>query len=346
MNTKNGIFLTLRNIVKQMKIMLDNELSGFRLNHSCMMPLVILYNNDGINQEKLASLLGVNKSNTSRALNQLEKHGYIKKIKSIDDKRAYEIFLTNEAKEIENNIIQIKENIENALTYCLSPKENSQLLQLLSKLNTFFTQEHYLKVKNKTCHIMNNQTQSNKNHSGPTSFNMQDHSIIFEQLNLLKGMTFLDFGCGLGDYTLHASKILKDNGIIIAADKSRALLNRLKDIIKEKKIQNIDTIQCDINSKFPIYSNSVNVCLISTVLHCIDMETFGKYIFEEVKRVLTGDGILVIIDCNVDDLTKGPPIEMRIPPETMEEYAKQAGFIKTAFINMGFNYLIKFSVKE
>lgn len=86
-----------------------------------------LYRRDGLHQSELADLAGKDRHNTTRILNLLEKKGYIQRIPDKDDKRCYNIFLTEKSREIEESLILTVINfIENA--FCgLSQREVTEM---------------------------------------------------------------------------------------------------------------------------------------------------------------------------------------------------------------------------
>ena len=49
---------------------------------------------------------------------------------------------------------------------------------------------------------------------GVSSFDLQDSKLVFRELKLNKGVSFLDLGCGAGDYVIQASKIVGNSGIV------------------------------------------------------------------------------------------------------------------------------------
>jgi len=191
----------------------------------------------------------------------------------------------------------------------------------------------------------NFQIRSNKSkHKGkPTSFWMQDPETVFKELQLKKGDCFLDIGCGVGDYTVYASKNVGDSGVVYALDQAEKLINDLKLKAGTLGLNNIKAKVADITKQLPIEDNSVDACLIATVLHAIDFKTNGKTLFKEIYRVLKPSGRLITIDCKKEDDSFGPPMNMRLSPIEVETYAAQFGLHKVNFINLGFNYLIQFA---
>ena len=181
-------------------------------------------------------------------------------------------------------------------------------------------------------------------HKGkPTSFWMHDPEVIFKELKLSEGDCFLDIGCGVGDYSIYAAKIIGDSGMVYALDRVEKLIDELKEKAESMKLNNIEAIAADITIPLPVKDNCVDVCLVATVLHAIGLAN-GKKLFEEIHRVLKPSGRMVTIDCSKKDDSFGPPIEMRLSPEDIEAMAAQCGFAKVGQVDLGFNYMIQFAV--
>ena len=176
----------------------------------------------------------------------------------------------------------------------------------------------------------------------PTSYHMQNPDIVFKELNLKIGDIFLDIGCGAGDYSIHASKIVGISGKVYSLDKPEETIKLLEEKIAKLKLNNIQTKIADITKILPLEDNSIDVCLVSTVLHAINFNKYKETVFKEIYRILKPSGRLVTIDCSKKDLSFGPPESMRLDSEEIEKSAKQVGFKKTNNIDLGFNYLIQF----
>ncbi|BDZ70845.1 class I SAM-dependent methyltransferase [Methanobacterium petrolearium] len=181
---------------------------------------------------------------------------------------------------------------------------------------------------------------------GPSSFWIQDPELVFGELNLQEGDHFLDIGCGTGDYSLYASKIIGNSGQVCALDIQDKLITNLKEKAHQEGLKNIVALISDIAHPLPVEDKSVDVCFISTVLHSVDLAKYGPMLFREVRRVLKPDGRLVIIECKKEDLSRGPPLNMRISPEELENLVEKHGFWKINQVDLGFNYLIQFGVKN
>jgi len=175
---------------------------------------------------------------------------------------------------------------------------------------------------------------NNKQKRGPSSFWMHDPELVFGELKLKEGDSFLDIGCGTGDYSVYASKIVRDSGVVYALDIQKELINNLRKQADLEGLNNINAIISDIAAPLPVEDNIIDVCFISTVLHSVNLDEHGKKLFSEIGRVLKPEGRLVIIECKKENLSRGPPLHMRISVK------------KINLIDLGSNYMVKFGVKN
>ncbi len=114
----------------------------------------------------------------------------------------------------------------------------------------------------------------------------------WEKCNLLQeGQTFLDFGCGTGDFTIPAAKKVSDKGKVYALD----YFPRQLKIVAERSVKvgltNIETILSDNKTGLP--DESVDVIWMCDVLHEIKEK---QAVLEELYRVLKREGLLAIYD--------------------------------------------------
>ena len=181
---------------------------------------------------------------------------------------------------------------------------------------------------------------------GKSSFWMHDPEVIFKELDLKKGNVFLDLGCGNGDYSIRAAEEVGESGLVYATDIQKELIDNLVKNAKQADLKNIKAIINDAHEKLPFEDKTIDSCLISTVLHSLDLEDAGKIIFPEIRRVLKPEGRLIIIECKKEDMKIGPPLNMRISPAEMKEHVCAFNFEKVDLVDLGYNYMIKFVLKE
>ncbi len=201
------------------------------------------------------------------------------------------------------------------------------------------------KKRCKNEHLMGCNNRPGARRRGPSSFSMHDPDIVFGELKLKEGDSFLDLGCGAGDYSLQAAKIVGVSGVVYALDIREELLDGLLEEAAFQGLENIRTMVSNIDSPLAVTDNCIEVCFIATVLHLFNLNKDGKILFSEIRRVLKLDGRLVIIECKKEDLPFGPPMHMRNSPGELEAAITPYGFEKFSYVDLGYNYMIQFNVK-
>ncbi|SDU20874.1 class I SAM-dependent methyltransferase [Desulfobacula phenolica] len=177
---------------------------------------------------------------------------------------------------------------------------------------------------------------------GPSSFWMHDPEFVFDALEIRSGDRVLDLGCGAGDYSVKASGIVGDSGLVYAIDHWPPTIDALKKSVESLGLTNIKPLVSDLLGILPVKDNDIDICLIFTVLHIFDISRQGRGIYNEVSRILKPGGRLAIIECKKEEMPFGPPIHMRLSPEEVELSIKDSGFEKTGVTDLGYNYLIQF----
>ena len=95
--------------------------------------LMVLYRQDGISQETLAKILKVSKATSARAIQSLEKEGYVYRQRDEKDLRAYKVYLTEKGKEMRGVILEKLISFVDALLSDFTPEEKEILRLLIHK---------------------------------------------------------------------------------------------------------------------------------------------------------------------------------------------------------------------
>ena len=179
------------------------------------------------------------------------------------------------------------------------------------------------------------------NEGGKSSFAMVDTERLFSELQLRSGITFLDVGSGRGEYSLAAAKIIGELGSIIAVDQWAEGIEKLRQEAYSQGINSVDAYVCDISREIPADDSSVDVCLLSAVLHgLLKNDTFDGT-FKEVLRVLKSGGILAIIEWKKVEGPPGPSKTIRLTEIEVENLLKPMGFNKKQVVDLGqYFYLV------
>lgn len=151
------------------------------------------------------------------------------------------------------------------------------------------------------------------------------------ELGLKKGDIMADIGCGIGYFSIPASKIVGEVGKVFALDISNDMLIELNKKIENNDINNIKTVLTE-EKNLCINDQSVNFAFMCNVLH----ETEDMSLFlTEVKRILTEDGKLVIIEWNKERSDYGPPNDHRIGEEEVKKVVVKNGFVYKKIHKLG-----------
>ena len=97
--------------------------------------LLHLYKYRGATQEELTEMLKVDKATTTRAIKKLEDNGYVIRDKRKEDKRAYNVILTEKALDIEPKFFEVLDEWKEKLKEILTEEEENTLLKLLKKIS-------------------------------------------------------------------------------------------------------------------------------------------------------------------------------------------------------------------
>ena len=180
--------------------------------------------------------------------------------------------------------------------------------------------------------------------AGKSSFGLIDVDTCFNELNLPKGIRFLDVACGRGAYCLKAAEIIGSTGTVFGVDLWADGIEELKARALEENYHNIRVFVSDVGRQIPLDDQSVDVCLLATVLHDFVEDHIAKEVMQEVVRVLKTKGLLAIIEFKKIDGPPGPPKPIRLAPENVADMLATDGFNKDHVIDIGpYNYLITFT---
>lgn len=94
---------------------IDKKLEKFNLTTGTYPYLFVLNKNEGISQNEISRELNVDKAMSARTVKKLIELGYIRKEENEEDIRAYKLYITDKAKSIIPEIIEILDDFTNIL---------------------------------------------------------------------------------------------------------------------------------------------------------------------------------------------------------------------------------------
>jgi len=148
-------------------------------------------------------------------------------------------------------------------------------------------------------------------------------------------MTVVDLACGYGHYSFELAKIVGDEGVVYAIDLWEKVIKTIENKIKEKGIKNIRPVRADVSQKIPLDDQSVDLCLMATVLHDLLRDHTHEGTLKEVHRIIKRDGVLAVIEFKVIDGPPGPPKKIRIDPKRTEDMIRPFGFSLDSTADLG-----------
>ena len=178
--------------------------------------------------------------------------------------------------------------------------------------------------------------------AGKSSYDLIDPGALWSELNLPKGITFLDLGCGQGNYALAAAHLIGPAGVVYAVDLWEEGLAALKARAAREGRANLQPLVAPAG-RVPIESRSADVGLMATVLHDLVETGTEASALTELTRVLKPGGLLAIVEFNKIDGPPGPPRHIRLDPAAVEALVAPYGFARQRTVKLGpYNYLITF----
>lgn len=159
---------------------------------------------------------------------------------------------------------------------------------------------------------------------------------ILDKVGLRSEMVLADLGCGTGCFAIPASRRVKK---VFAIDVQKGMLDIVRQKINKQKLTNIEAILSE-EASIPLLDNSVDVLLMANVFH--ELEDRSS-ILKEGKRILSGEGKMIIVDWKKIEMDFGPPVEERLTPEEVISICRDNGFEVREQSDAGpYNYLMIF----
>ena len=190
---------------------------------------------------------------------------------------------------------------------------------------------------------MKNEKQEKVPGAGRSSFALVDKDKVFGELQLAGGISFLDLGCGRGEYAIIASEIVGNEGVVYGIDLWEEGVNSLREEALARGSKNIKAMVADAGKRMPLEDISIDVCFMATVFHDLVLAGTSAGALQEISRVLKEQGFLAILEFKKIDGPPGPPLSSRMAPEEVEEKIIPYGFKKVGLKEIGpYIYLLSF----
>lgn len=150
------------------------------------------------------------------------------------------------------------------------------------------------------------------------------------------GDTILDVGCGMGYFTVPASRMIGPKGMVHALDVSGVMLAELRSKAASAGIFNIQLRQVP-HGELVIPDAPYTLCLISDTLHEVEDK---KLFLAAVAAALKPGARLSVIEWAKKETPDGPPLKDRLSEDEMQVLLKKAGFTEPASQPLGAAHIL------
>lgn len=159
------------------------------------------------------------------------------------------------------------------------------------------------------------------------------NGLILELLNLNGTETVVDYGAGSGVLTLPLAQQL-GQGVVHAVDESPEMMQKLQERVAEANLKNVKLHLIEDN-KVQLENGSADRVVALNLLH----EVIGESALEEMQRLLSPEGFLLIVDWRGDiERDYGPPQDVALTPEVGKQMLEAAGFSVIPLTEAAFPY--------
>lgn len=176
----------------------------------------------------------------------------------------------------------------------------------------------------------------------------EEGEAFLKDVGIKKGQIILDFGCGVGHYTIPAAKVTGKEGKVYAIDKDRDALEQLMQTAESEGLKNVVPIKTSGELKINLENESVDAVLLYDVLHYMDVKERRK-IYDEVYRILKSDGFFSVYPKHLESdealwNLSGMELEAIMKEIKRENFYFERKFFKSLIHNDNYDrgYILKF----
>lgn len=121
------------------------------------------------------------------------------------------------------------------------------------------------------------------------------HQVLLDA-GLGAGQAVLDYGCGVGSYSVPAAQIVGSGGVVYALDNHPLAIEAVEKRVREANIGNIRTILSGCYTGLD--AGTVDVVILFDVLHAVNDQ---QELLRELHRVLRPDGLVSVKPDHMSD---------------------------------------------
>ena len=165
-------------------------------------------------------------------------------------------------------------------------------------------------------------------------------TVSFKQLNLTKGMTVCDLGCGNGYWTLPMAKAVGIDGRVLAVDIQPEMLEKLRANAGRANLKNVEPVLGTVdNPKIPV--GEVDLLLMVDVYHEF---SHPQSMLWEIRRSLTPTGVVALLEYREEDPSVPiKPLHKMSKKQIMKEYSANGFKLVREYNKLPWQHLMFFA---
>jgi len=130
---------------------------------------------------------------------------------------------------------------------------------------------------------------------------------MLQQIGIRRGHTVLDFGCGLGMYTIPVAQIVGEQGRVYALDKDNEALDELMQKAESAGLKNIKRMETSGKLGIDLADESADVILLFDVFHSFYFPQADdrKKLLGEIYRIMKPSAFISVWPKHMESEAKG-----------------------------------------
>lgn len=125
---------------------------------------------------------------------------------------------------------------------------------------------------------------------------MNPPRLVLDEAGVSEGQFVVDYGCGPGEHSLEAARMVGPEGRVFAMDIQPEAIKAVKQLMADQQMDHVHTVHTDCNTGLDDGAIDVVFCY-DAWHHLPDKEEM----LAEWRRILKGDGILAVNDHHLED---------------------------------------------
>lgn len=124
---------------------------------------------------------------------------------------------------------------------------------------------------------------------------------VLREIRIEESQTVLDCCCGSGTYTTAAAQLVGEKGLVYAIDTNSEKLKDLRQRVNSRKLQNIEIIEENVESKIPLPNSCVDVVLLYDIFwYFRPTENKLARLLQEVYRVAKSTALISVYPAHLN----------------------------------------------